>query len=477
MKTARQMLAAAPIVCIILMCRTSAQIIELSTDDIIRDAVYYAEPGSEITLADGVYHVHDIIQVRNPGITIRSKSGNREAVILDGNGAGTPLSRSNFVAEVLQIRASDVTIENLTIRYAATHGIHASGAADHTIRNLRLRNLHVYDCGEQIIKVNSNGNKNNLHWVDSGLIENCLIEFIDNSVMRDMGAYFYTGGVDVHGGRNWVIRHTTFKNIWRENKMMEHAVHFWSRSRNSLVENNTFINCWRAIGFGMKTSESGLIRSYEDHAGEDPYYDHVGGMIRNNSVYNDLDHRLETGIELMNVLDVEVYHNTVLSIAEPFNSIEYRWPDTRVTIINNLCSHRIMRRNEAQGHLAANIEQAANNWFVNSEEGDFHLSETATSAIDQGVVLEDRKAGLDIDGELRGDSPDIGADERDGVETVMTARVRRRIKTISSVRVYDCLGRTGPFFAKQRAASSVQIIVYPQRSRRGSKQIHVSGDF
>jgi hypothetical protein len=419
-----------------------AQTIELSPGDDIRSAITQAGEGAEIVLAAGDYAVDNIIQVRAAGVTIRSQSGDRSSVILDGNRGGLPLRRENFTPEILQIRASDVTIADVTIRYAGAHGIHASGAADHTIANLVMRNIHVHDCGEQLIKVNSNGNADNLHWVDGGLLENSLVEFIDNSVMRDMGSYFYTGGLDVHGSDNWIVRNNTFRGIWREDRMMEHAIHFWSRSRNTLIENNTFVNCWRAIGLGMKTSASGLIRSYDDHAGENPFYDHVGGMIRNNVIYNDSDHRLETGIELMNVLDTEVYHNTVVSLADPFNSIEYRWPDTRVTIKNNLCTHRILARNDAIGDLTGNIENARLAWFADYAQADLHLSAGAAPAIDNGVVLADGKAGRDIDGDGRGDAPDIGADERNGEAVSLVAPARSRIgNSPDKLSLYDCLGR------------------------------------
>ena len=396
----------------------SAQTIELSPDDNIRSEIYNAPAGAEILLGDGIYKTEGIIQVHRKGITVRSKSGNRNAVILDGNERGTPLSRSNFISEIFQISASDITIADMTIRYASCHSIHAMGASDHTIKNLTLKNLHIYDCGEQLIKINSNGNQSNTFWVDSGLVENCLIEFIDNSVMSDMGTYFYTGGIDVHGGKDWVIRNNTFKNIWREDKSMEHAIHFWSRSRNNLIENNTFVNCWRAVGLGMKTSQDGLVRSYGDNAGESPYFDHIDGMVRNNVIYNDESHRLETGVELMNVSNIEVYHNTIVSIAEPFNCMEYRWPNTTAILKNNLCTHRIMERDGARAQSAANITNASVSFFVNSAELDFHLKSSATTAIDQGVSLSGTKAGVDMDRQLRNGTPDIGADERDGLIVV-----------------------------------------------------------
>ncbi|MBD3321933.1 MAG: hypothetical protein GF350_12625 [Chitinivibrionales bacterium] len=51
-------------------------------------------------------------------------------------------------------------------------------------------------------------------------------------------------------------------------------------------------------------------------------------------------YHLETGVELMKVKDVEVYHNTVRAADDPFNCMEYRHSGTTVIMKNNLYSHR-----------------------------------------------------------------------------------------------------------------------------------------
>ncbi len=386
--------------------------VELSPGDDITAALGSAKAGTTFLLKDGTYSISSNVWIRANGIVVRSKSGNREKVILDGNRGGMPLQRENFVPEVLSIQGSDITVADLTIRYARDHGIHASAPVDGPSRNLRLRNINVYDCGQQLIKVNSNGRVQQLHWVDDGILECSLVEFRNTSVMHYLEGndIYYTGGVDIHGGRNWVIRGNTFRNIWRGNKPMEHAVHIWSKSRGSLIENNYFENCWRGIGLGMKNAPwDDLVRRYDDGAGEQPYFDHIGGMVRNNIIYNARGYRLETGIEIMQVKDAEVYHNTVMAEDEPFNSIEYRWPDTRVAIKNNLCSHRILARDGARAELAGNLEGASPDLLINPGQRNFGLKPDATSALGKGVLLEAGKAGVDWTGLIRNTSIDIGA--------------------------------------------------------------------
>lgn len=392
--------------------------VEVTPEDDLQSVLQGISPGTEIRLTDGVYHITSNLQIRVDSITLRSKNGDRSHVILDGNSGSGELDRARFVPEVVAVRASEVHLVDLTIRYAHDHAIHIAPPTDRPIHGCVMHNLHVYDCGQQLIKVNSNGNADALYWADNGILEGSLLEFIDNSVMQDNGSYFYTGGLDVHGGRGWVVRWNHFRNIEREGKLMEHAVHFWSRSRGTLVENNRFENVYRAIGFGMKQSPDGLVRTYDDEAGESPYYDHVEGVIRNNVIFNKAGIHLETGVELMNVLDVSVVNNTVYCVDDPFNAMEYRWPDTRVTMVNNLCSHRIMERNGAVATVFDNnITAAAENWFVNAPVGDLHLRETALEAIDKGKSVD--AMGVDIDGEQRGTPPDIGADEYSPAEAVL----------------------------------------------------------
>ena len=273
-----------------------------------------------------------------------------------------------------------------------------------------MHNLHIYDCGQQLIKVNSNGSKP-LFWVDDSILENSLLEFIDSSIMQKTGNSYYTGGIDIHGGKNWRIRDNTFRNIQRKGKLMEHAVHLWSKSRDSIVERNRFINCYRGIGFGMKLRPEGHVRQYPDKKGNKPYFDHVGGVIRNNAIFNSRGIHLESGIELMNVIDVKVVHNTVVSVDKPFACIEYRWPNTRLSIYNNLVSHSILVRNNAKAKLGSNITHAPRGMFINYGKGNVHLSKNAKQAINQGKKYKGILVVDDLERKKRDMKPDIGAYE------------------------------------------------------------------
>lgn len=433
--------------------------VEVSPGDNLQETVRSASPGTEIVLQNGTYHISSNLHITVDSITLRSGSGNPDDVVLDGNPSGGTPERANFTPEVISITASDVHLVDLTIRYARDHGIHISPPGDRPVIGCIMHNLHVYDCGQQLIKVNSNGGSgSSLFWADSGVLQGSLIEFIDNSVMQDNGDHFYTGGLDVHGGEGWTVRWNRFRNIQREGKLMEHAVHFWSRSRGTLVENNRFENVYRGIGFGMKREPEGLVRRYPDGRGEDPYFDHIDGTIRNNIIFNASGFHLESGIEIWNVTGTEAYHNTVYSADEPFSSIEYRWVDG-VTVSNNLVSHSIRLRDGMQmSVISGNLSGADASLFVAAEEGNLHLSATASQVIGQAEVIDD--PGVDIDGEARDNAPDIGADEYTGGGNVTTpiSAFTQIYDDASDYRVYSLSGKLVPVLSYPISADNLLLI-------------------
>jgi len=406
------------VACIVtaLACVTSTyaqtrKVVKLTPRHDLPAMVDAAPPGTTLLLADGLYRPTRPLVFRQPDVEIRSASGQRDKVIIDGQRGSGKVQRDNCVNELLAVQASDVTIADISIRHARDHGIHIAPHAPAHVRNVVMRNIHIYDCGQQLIKANSGSQGDALYWTDDCILEDSLIEFVDNSIMQDMGRYFYTGGLDVHGGKHWIIRRNVFRNIQRDAKMMEHAVHMWSACRGTLVESNRFIDCYRAIGFGMKTKPEGRTRVYPDGQSRPAYFDHIEGVIRNNFIFNRRGIHLEAGIELMNVWNVRVLHNTVISHDRPFSSIEYRWPNTRVQVINNLTSHRILPRDDARAELKNNPADASSDWFVDYGKGDLHLTAVATDVIDRGVRLTGDLANTDIDGQARDARPDIGADE------------------------------------------------------------------
>lgn len=234
-----------------------------------------------------------------------------------------------------------------------------------------------------------------------GVIEQCLFEFTGGWAYQ-----YYTGGIDIHKGVNWVVRDNVFRNLrvpaGREG-IAEHAVHFWkrcpTRPQDIVVERNRIVNCDRGIGFGLVNHDGG----------------HQGGasVIRNNMVYNDgAGPHTDVGIGLEHASDVQVDNNTVV-IPSYWAPMEYRFAGSSNLIFrNNLVNRPIQRRDDAPlASRTNNLERVQASWFRDLASGDLRLTAAASPAIDAGMTL----AGFQVDSHdtqrPQGSAWDVGASE------------------------------------------------------------------
>ncbi len=416
----------------------SGPIVNVSTVTQLEAAVNTAATGTTILVADGIYNLDGVyLRLDVPGVTLRSASGNRSAAVLDGN---------YLTTEIIQIVASNVTVADLTLREAYYHPIHVmTGDSSHTLDTL-IYNVHIIDPGEQAIKINpaSTG-----YYPDDGVIACSRIELTDAG-RPHIRNNCYTGGVDAHQARGWVIRDNEIEGFWCNDGLSEHGIHMWRGCRDTVVERNRLRDNARGIGFGLATG--GEARTYPD----DPcpsagggYVDHYDGLIRNNFVFASRSQLFaspdgfDCGICLWQACAAQVVHNTVASTQAPFSSIEWRFDNTEADIINNLVSHNLREREGASASQAGNLENASLSLFVDGSGGDLHLLPTATDAIDQGTAVAAGVCDDDIDGQSRprGAARDIGADEY-GSPPVTNLQVTQAVTGTGSLTA--TLGWTAP---------------------------------
>lgn len=360
-----------------------------------------APSGSTIFLADGTYVIGTrILMFQAPHVTLRSASGNRAAVILDGQ---------YDTATIVQIRAPHISIADLTITRTRHHPIQVMGNGDDAL----LYNLHLVDASQQLLKINPYGDPRQDN--DFGTVACSLFELTEKGRghVETLGGKnpCYTGGIDAHGAWGWHVRDNVFKNIYCTNGYLaEHAVHFWRTSRDTVVERNTILNCARGIGFGL--GSHGVHRQYPDNPVADGRGNigHIGGVIRNNMIFGNIGDLFDTGIGLEQAVRASVYHNTVISTGGTFSSIDTRFRNSFPTVANNLVRPRMTIRNGARLKGRGNVEVRSLTMFVDPSHGNLHLAGSASEVIDKGVQLSDPVVD-DIDGEPRDGKPDVGADE------------------------------------------------------------------
>ncbi|MEA2115086.1 MAG: right-handed parallel beta-helix repeat-containing protein [Thermodesulfobacteriota bacterium] len=340
-----------------------------------------------ILIADGTYLLDGVyLRLAVNDITVRSLSGDREAVFLDGEYRTT---------EIFQVVASGAVIADLTLKRAYDHPVHVM-AASTDVENTLISNVHIIDPGQQAIKINPNAGRT--HFVNNGRITGCLIELTDSgrAMVWERNGSCYTGGVDAHQAEGWIVEDNEIRGFWCSGGLSEHGIHFWSDSSNTLVQRNLIVDCDRGIGFGLGSSG------------------HRRGIIRNNMIYHGEDHGVsDVGIGLESTSDAQVYNNTVFHEHDYPNGIEYRFAaSSNLTIVNNLTNRAITSRNGGTSSLISNnITNAAADWFIDAPNGDLHLGSEQSGVTDAALAL----SGLvdDFDGQSRpsGSGPDIGADE------------------------------------------------------------------
>jgi hypothetical protein len=243
----------------------------------------------------------------------------------------------------------------------------------------------------------------------------------------------YTNGVDIHDGANWIIRYNLFRNIRvpaSAPQSLGPALLMWSGSSNTICDSNTFIECERAIAFGLGP-QAGFAHSHE------------GGIIRNNFIYRAGSLHADAGISVWDSPNTEVLHNTVIQNGTFPNAIEYRFAGSSgLTIANNLTDGSIAARDGASATLSGNLTTASPSYFVSAPDGDLHLAASAAAAIDQGADVAD--CPLDWDGQLRpiGAKRDIGADE---YAPPIGPSGALSFYSLAPCRVLDTRGAAGPY--------------------------------
>ena len=257
----------------------------------------------------------------------------------------------------------------------------------------------------------------NTSFSENGLLEDCLLEY-----SAAMGPQFYIGGIDAHGAKDWIVRRNVFRNIISPSgSLAEHAVHFWSWSRGTLVENNLIVNCDRGIGLGLSSSG------------------HSGGVIRNNIVFHDAQNpggHADVSIEVLHGHGAQIYNNTVWQAHGNYFAAIKNFESQNVTIANNLVQMRpdaywklqqAIWVKDGTGLVLSNAISAPNpNWFASvippaakrlRDTGNFlHIRDASViDLIDKGTtnIANLPNPFTDFDGRPRpqGRTIDIGAVE------------------------------------------------------------------
>jgi hypothetical protein len=380
---------------------TGVRIVNVSTEPQLQTAMGSLQSGDTILLANGTYNLTSTLYINGrQNVTIRGTNGSTNVVLV---GKGMDNASYGNVPFGIWANGTNITIAHLTIRDTWDNEIiFNSGAQSPHVYCVRLLNS-----GSQFIKSNPTDVNAGLG-VNNGVIEYCWFEYTGSPPDDHGSGTGYFNGISAHAAQNWIVRGNLFKNLHNPDTaayLWNPAVLFWRHSSNTLTERNIFLNVDRAVAYGLDNTT--------------PYFDHAGGIIRNNFVV--LTNGLmsagrkagsDGSIIAWNSPGTQVDHNSVLLNGNEFYAVEFRFSTTTNGIArNNLADAPIHLRDSATAALSGNLLTAVSGMFVNSTNADLHLVASATNAIDHAPALGSVTNDFDGDTRPRGASSDVGADE------------------------------------------------------------------
>jgi hypothetical protein len=371
---------------------TASEVIRVANAAQLYFAVANAPAGSVILLAPGEYILSNSLIVRQNDLALIGDSDRCDAVVLRGKGMDDP-----SVTHGIWTDASSLSVRNLTIRDVYSHGI----ALNDGSKSPHIYNVQLLDTGEQFIK----GNMGAGGGTDNGVVEYSVMAYTLAPPSTDHGGGTgYTNGIDIHGGNNWTIRNNLFANLHTPDTadhLYNPAILVWRGARNTLTENNVFINCDRAIAYGLE----------DDNANG---HSHTGGVIRNNMIYQSpglysrsRKKSSDGAIIVWDSPQTKVLHNTALLNGNLPKFIEFRWDTHNAEVRNNLSDSIISTRTGGTFISSGNIESASESLFVDAAVGNLRLV-ASEEALKVPVLID---APKDIDGDIRdGQVTEAGAD-------------------------------------------------------------------
>lgn len=360
-------------------------VVNVSTEAQLQSALASLASDTTILIAPGTYTLSRTLTIDGAltNVVIRGATSNAADVVLAGRGAGN----ADFGAVPHGISVGGgvqgITIANLTIRDVYNHAILlAAGTGSPRIQNVRL-----VDAGQQSIKAAADGAAP----VDNGVLEDSVIEA--TSAARDVHA----GGIEIEGGSRWTIRQNVFRNLQApEGQIANPAVLIGAGGGETVVEDNTFVNCQREIALG---------------AGGGTSSGHTGGIVRNNFIARKAGTAGDAAISIAGS-GAQVLHNTILANGSSSVAIDLGSADTTgVVVRNNLTDAEIKSGHDAAGDIADNYTGATPALFVDAAAGDLHLAASATAVMDRVGVMGGAPADWDGEPRPQGGSADYGADE------------------------------------------------------------------
>jgi hypothetical protein len=369
-------------------------VIHVSNVKQLFQAAQNVRPGETILLADGHYMMPRYFELRTDGVTLRSESGDRHKVVLDG--------AESIHGELVGIRAcSGATIADLTIQNIRHNGFKLN--SNDGIHRVTIHNCVIHNIWQRGVKgVRVPKDRPEIQPPRQCLIQHCLFyndrpkQFDDDPA--DTPETFngnYIGGIDVMYADGWTISDNVFTGIRGRTGEARGAVFLWHDSMDCIVERNVIVDCDSGICLGNSSRGEGT----EIHCRR--------CVVRNNFVTR----CPENGILADYTQDCLIAHNTIHDPTSRLKRlIRLVHDNSGLAVINNLLSGPPMRvETGSDVRIEGNVTADAADWFANLAEGNLHLNGRCPEAVGRAERIE--LVPHDFDKDPRRLLTDAGADQ------------------------------------------------------------------
>jgi hypothetical protein len=364
--------------------------VEVATAAALSSAVAAAHPGTVVCLAPGTYALGAPLRLG----AAQSGTAGAPVVIRARDGAGTAVLDGTGAEEVVAVTASHLVLRELELVNGNYHAVKIDPpASDLSIVGNRMHDNTRADRGDG---------------AQFSAVKGCCkverVELAGNAIWQSVP---FTGsniqGIDCNGCGYWTVRGNAVRGIHAApgSSAVGVAVQFKSGSLGTVVEANDLSDS----GIGISLGGFGNPAAW----GYDPYWEHVGGVVRNNVIRGCVD----AGISVILAKDGRVLNNTLH--ANGFTPDVRRGADN-LRYWNNVLDRALNLRDGTTADRQGNVVLASPSDpapFVDAAGGDLHLGPGAAAFVDRGVDPQGW-VPTDHDGTARprGAGWDVGAYER-----------------------------------------------------------------
>lgn len=370
--------------------KPTGEVIRAATVAELVKAAQDVQPGGTILVADGHYALAGLLDLHTDNVTLRSESGQRNKVVIDGSGR---------LGELIAItRCSGVTVADLTIQNVKWNGFKLN--SNYGVNRVTIYNCVIHNIWQRGIKgvMVPEQDREKLRPSDCR-VQYCLFyndrpkQLSDDDADRYGGDY--VGGLDIMYAQRWTISDNVFVGIQGRNREARGAIFLWVDTEACTVERNVIIDCDCGICLG------------NSHRGEGTKIHCTGCRVRNNFVTR----CPENAILADYTRDCQILHNTIHDPQSRLQRlIRLVHDNDGLVVAHNLLSGPPMRiETHSPRRIEHNLTRDLTRWLVDPGAGNLHLRPGAAEVL--GTVQRLIEVPEDIDGQQRPDLTVVGADQ------------------------------------------------------------------